>query len=130
LDVANTFNLVLRRVIFQELCVVGGDIIQFIPFVRAFYAFESPLFYTIHNREGDVIIIPSTMGTCQGNLLQGALFALTHFKALHFIASHFPSYLFPSIANDTHIICPSSIVSFAYEHFQIEFRAIGLSIYS
>jgi hypothetical protein len=30
LDVANAFNLVSRRVIFQELRVVGGDIIQLI----------------------------------------------------------------------------------------------------
>jgi hypothetical protein len=63
LHVANTFNLVLKRVIFQKLCAVGGNLIQFIPFVHAFYAFESPLFYNHHNCEGNIIIIPSIMGT-------------------------------------------------------------------
>jgi hypothetical protein len=56
---------------------------QFIPFVRAFYAFEALLFYNHRNCAGDVIVIFSTMGTCQGDLLGGALFTLTHFKALH-----------------------------------------------
>jgi hypothetical protein len=36
------------------------------------------------------------MGTYQGDLLGGALFALAHFKALHSTTSHFPSYIFPS----------------------------------
>jgi hypothetical protein len=53
LDVVNVFNLVLRKIIFQELCATCGDIIQLIPFVRAFYAFESPLFYNHRNCEGD-----------------------------------------------------------------------------
>jgi hypothetical protein len=49
--------------------------------------------------------------------LGGALFVLSHFKALCFTTNHFPSYLFPSIANDTDIIHPPSILSFACEHF-------------
>jgi hypothetical protein len=106
-----------RRVIFQKLCIVGGDIIQFIPFVRAFYAFETPLFYNQRNHEGDVTIIPFTMGTCQGDFFGGALFALAHFKALHSIVSYFPSSPFPSIADDIHIISLLSIISFTYEHF-------------
>jgi hypothetical protein len=61
LDVANAFNSVSKRVIFQKLRVTNGDIMQLIPFVHAFYAFESPLFYSHHNREGDVTIILSTM---------------------------------------------------------------------
>jgi len=77
---------------------------ELIPFVRAFYAFESPLFYSHYNHEGDVIIIPSTMGTCQGDPLGGTLFTLTHFTALHFTISHFPSYLFTSIIDNIHII--------------------------
>jgi hypothetical protein len=70
----NDFNLVPRKVIFQKLRATSGDIIQLIPFVLAFYAFyafESPLFYSHHNHESDVIIIPSAMGTCQGDLLGG-----------------------------------------------------------
>jgi hypothetical protein len=68
------------------------------------------------------------MGTHQGGLLRGALFALVHFRALHSITTHFFSCLFISIANDTHIIGPPLIVSFAYEDFQIKFHAMSLSI--
>jgi hypothetical protein len=73
--VANAFNLVLKGLIFQELYVACGDIIQHIPFVHAFYAFVSPLFYTHHNRESNVMVIPSAMETHQGDPLGGALFA-------------------------------------------------------
>jgi len=59
-----------------------------------------PLFYNHCNREGNVIVIPSTMGTNQGNPLGGALFILVYFRALYFTFNYFPSYLFPSIAND------------------------------
>jgi hypothetical protein len=78
---------------FIVLHAASGDIIQLIPFVRAFYAFESPLFYNHHNHEKDVKIIPSTMGTHQGDPLGGALFVFAHFKALHSIVNHFPSCL-------------------------------------
>jgi hypothetical protein len=93
-----------RGVKFQELCALARDIMQFFFFVCAFYEFESPLFYNHCNCEGNVIIIPFAMGTCQCDPLGGALCALTHFKALHFITNHFPSCLFPSIADDIHII--------------------------
>jgi hypothetical protein len=73
-----------------------------IPFVYAFYAFESPLFYNHCHCEGDVIIILFAMGTHQGDPLGGgALFALT-IKRL--IISLF--CLFPSIIDDIHIIGP------------------------
>jgi hypothetical protein len=108
---------VSEGVIFQKFRARGGDIIQFIPFIRAFYAFKSPLFYNHHNYEVDVTIIPSAMGTRQGDPLKGALLVLTHFKTLRSIINHFPSCLFPSIVNDTHIISPLSIVLYAYEHF-------------
>jgi hypothetical protein len=86
------------------------------------------LFYNHCNHEGDVTFIPLTMGICQGDPLGGALFALAHFKGLHSIINHFPSCLFPSISYDIHMKGPLSIISFVYEHFQTEFRAIGLSI--
>jgi hypothetical protein len=114
---ANAFNSVSRGAIFQELCATSVDIIQLILFVRAFYAFEFPLFYSHHNCDGDVIVIPSIMGTCQGDPLGGALCALVHLKTLHFTFNHFPSYLFPSIIDDIHIIDPPSIISSTYEHF-------------
>jgi hypothetical protein len=73
---------VSRRVIFQKIHVIGEGIIQFIPFVCAFYAFESPLFYSHHNHEGDVIVIPSTVGIRKSDTLGKAIFVLTHFKVL------------------------------------------------
>jgi len=120
LDVAKRLYLVWRRVIFQKLRVASGNIIQLIPFVHAFYAFESPMFYSHHNCESDVIVIPSAMGTHQGDPLGRALFTLAHFKALHSTINYFLSCLFPSIVDDIHIIGPLSIVSFAHEHFQIK----------
>jgi hypothetical protein len=95
-----------RGVIFQKLLVTSGDIIQFILFVHAFYAFESSMFYNHCNRDGNITVIPFAMGTHQGDILGGVLFALAHIRALHFTINHFPSCLFPSIVNDTHIITP------------------------
>jgi len=118
---ANAFILMLRKVIFQKLCATSRDIIRLIPFVHKFYIFESPLFNNHHNHEGDVIIIPSTMGNYQGDPLGGTLFTLTHFRALHFRASCFPSYVFPSVVNSIHIIGPPLIVSSTYEHFYSKF---------
>jgi hypothetical protein len=108
LNVTNAFNLVSKRVIFRELHALCENIIQFSPFVQAFYAFESPLFYSHYNHDGNVMVIPSAMGICQNHFLGKALFALTHFRALHFTINHFPSYIFPSIINNTHIINPPS----------------------
>jgi hypothetical protein len=119
---------VSRKVIFEELCVIGGDIIWLIPFVLAFYAFEFPLFYNSCNLEGDVTIIPFIMGIRRCDLLGGPLFALAHFRALCSTTSHFPSCLFPSIIDDTQIISPLSIVSSTYEHFQTKLCVIGLFI--
>jgi hypothetical protein len=62
---------------------------QFIPFVRVFYASESPLFYNHRNCEGDVKSSPLPWEFIKGDPLGGALFALAHFKALHFIISLF-----------------------------------------
>jgi hypothetical protein len=87
-NMVNTFNSMLRKVIFQELHVIGGNIMQPIPFDRAFNAFESPIFYNHRNCGGNITVIPSAMGTCQGDPLGGALFALAHFRALHFITNH------------------------------------------
>jgi hypothetical protein len=61
--VGNAFNSVFRKVIFEKIHVTSENIMQIIPFVHAFYAFEYPLFYNHYNCEGDVIIIPFAMGT-------------------------------------------------------------------
>jgi hypothetical protein len=60
------FNV--KRDHISKLCAAGGDVIQFIPFVRAFYAFKFPLFHNHRNREGDVKIITFAMGIHQGDL--------------------------------------------------------------
>jgi hypothetical protein len=64
---ANAFNSVLRGVTFQEFRAAGGEIIYLIPFIHAFYAFESLLFYNHRNYEGDVTIIPFIMKIRQGD---------------------------------------------------------------
>jgi hypothetical protein len=109
---ANAFSSMLRKVIFQKLCAIGGDIIQFI----------------IHNHEGDVTIIPFPWGFNKLIIWGATLFVLIHFKVLGSIANHCPSCLFPSIANNIHIIGPPSIVSSTYEYFQLELCLIVLSI--
>jgi hypothetical protein len=68
------------------------------------------------------------MGTCQCDPLGKALFDLTRFRASCSTTSDLPSCLFSSIANDIHIIGPPSIVSFAYTHFQTQFRVIDFFI--
>jgi hypothetical protein len=67
------------------------------------------MFYSHCNRESNVTIIPSTMGTHQGDSLKGPLFVLTHFKTLHSATNCFLSYLFPSIIDDIHIISPPQL---------------------
>jgi hypothetical protein len=125
---ANAFNSMLRWIIFQKDYVTNGNIIQFIPFVHTSCAFESPLFYSPHNHEGDFTIIPFAIGIHQADFSGRALFTLTHFKALRSTTHHFPSCLLPSIVDDTHIIGLVSIVSFGYEHFQTKLYAISLCI--
>ncbi len=90
----NAFDLVLRWVIFQELRVISGDIIQLIIFVCAFYAFEYPILYSHYNREGIIIVIPFAMGTHQGDLVGKALFVLAHFLALCSKGSWYPFIYF------------------------------------
>jgi len=86
------------------------------------------MFYNHCGHEGNVIVIPSTMGTCQGDLLGRALFILVHFKVLCSIINHFFPYLFPCIVNDIHIIDLLLIVSFIYKHFHTKLHAIGFFI--
>jgi len=62
-------------ILFQKICVIGGDIIQFTLFVCAFYDFEFLLFYNHRNREGNVTIIPFIMETHQGDPIATTLFA-------------------------------------------------------
>jgi len=84
----NAFNMVLRKVIFQKLCVTCVDIIQLILLFVHSNAFEYPSFYNHCNYDGDVIIIPSAMGILQGDPLGNALFALVHLMALCLTTNH------------------------------------------
>ncbi len=52
------FQFGVKKGHISKLGATSGDIIQLIPFVHAFYAFESPMFYNHHNHEGDIIVIP------------------------------------------------------------------------
>jgi hypothetical protein len=72
--------------------------------------------------------IQSSIRTCQGDPLDGLLFALTHFHAFHNLVMHFPSYLFPSIIDDTHIIGLVLVVSWAFHHFSSQLDLVGLVI--
>jgi hypothetical protein len=49
-------------------------------------------------------VIQSCIGTYQGDLLGGLLFALTHFRALHNLTTLFPSCMFLFITDQTHTI--------------------------
>jgi hypothetical protein len=70
------------------------------------------------------------MGTCQGDPLGRALFALAHFKVLRSTTNHFPYCLFPSITNDIHIIGPPPLYRMHMNTFKLncELYAIGLFI--
>jgi hypothetical protein len=114
---ANAFNSMSIRVIFQELCAIGGDITQLIHFVRVFYAFETPLFYNHRNHDDNVTVIPSAMGIRQCDPLGGVLFVLVHFRALCSIVNRFPPNYFHPLQMTFTSSTPPSIVSFAYEHF-------------
>jgi hypothetical protein len=72
----------------------------------AFYAFEFPLFNNHRNHDELVTVIPFAMGTCQDDILGGALFAFVHLNAIYSIINHLFFCIFPSIADDIHIIGP------------------------
>jgi len=92
-----------NKVKFQKLRAISGIIVQFIPFLCLFYAIESPLYYSQHKHESNVIIIPSTMGTHQATPRKGTI------RSLFSTTKCFPSCLFPIIIDDIHIIGPLSI---------------------
>jgi hypothetical protein len=57
------------------------------PLCLCIYEFDSSLFYSHHDHEGDVIIVPIAMGFQQGDPWGGwggALFAFAHFKGFKF----------------------------------------------
>jgi hypothetical protein len=72
------FHHIIPRIKWLLLIFLRRLWAKLIPFVRALYAFKFPLIYNHCNHENDVIIIPFTMGTHQGDPFGGALFNLAH----------------------------------------------------
>ncbi len=114
-------------VMFQELCVVVGDIIEVISFVHNFYASKPSFSYKLHNLKGDVIIL-LTMGTPQGGPFGEPLFALAHLWGFQFALAWFPTCLSFTIVNDTHIISHIFKVWATFKYLTLELNAIGFSI--
>ncbi len=72
-DVASTSNTISKKVIFQDLCIIGGQLFQIFLFVQSFYAYQVPHFH--HSHSEDLLVIHSLKGTCQDNPLIKPLFA-------------------------------------------------------
>jgi len=129
-DITNAFNSVLKGSYFKNFMQqVGTSYNSSLLFVHFMYSSFICFMVIVIVK----VMSQSTMGTRQGDPWGGGggggeLFALAHFNVWCSITNHFPSCLFPSIVDDTHIIGPPSIWSFAYEHFQTKLCAIGLSI--
>jgi len=83
-----------------------------------------------------VIIIP--WGLCLSFLLLWAhakddlftrlIFSLAHFHALSYFLGVFSLCVFPSLANNTHILGLTHVVSLAFDHFDFLLASMGLSI--
>ncbi len=58
----------------------------------------------------DLIVILLKLGGQQGDLLGGMLFVLTHFHTFHPTTITHPTCVVLSLANDTHIVGPTSNV--------------------
>jgi hypothetical protein len=52
---------------------------QLVPFVCAFYAFESPLFYNHHNHESDVTVVPFNMEIHWGDFFKKGTICISTF---------------------------------------------------
>ncbi len=127
-DIANAFNTISRKTIFQELRATRGLIVTTFLFVRSFYGLHVPLYFNHHSSSRALFVILFSMGTCQGDPLVGPFFTFVHFCTLHYFSRVFPSCLFPSLASDTHIFGPTHVISFAFNHFASQLAFIGLYV--
>lgn len=127
-DVANAFNTISRATIFRALRSAGPELQALIPFVRGFYALESPLLYSHQELTGEYTLISSAEGTRQGDPLGGPLFAMAHFTALRATAVAHPTCLFPSLSDDTHIIGPPADILAALSTLTSELALLGLRV--
>jgi hypothetical protein len=94
-DIANAFNIVYYKVIFQELHVASGQLFQFIPFIHSFFAPHLLLFLVTTPFKAICLFFNPSICTCQGDPLGGLFFALTHFRTFHNLAtfSHLVCFL-------------------------------------
>jgi hypothetical protein len=63
-DVANAFNTISKKVIFEELCIIGRQLFQLFLFVLSFYAQWIPFFFNHHSHMGDLSVIHFLKGAC------------------------------------------------------------------
>ncbi|KAL2612029.1 hypothetical protein R1flu_023721 [Riccia fluitans] len=122
------FNTVSWEALFRELRAATSSLDQLFPFVHSFYAHRSPLYFSHCSCEDEVSLFSSESGTCQGDPLGGALFALAHLCALRAIASEHPLCLFPSLADDTHIVGPLEAIVPAFYTLEDHLSTMGLTI--
>ncbi|KAL2643240.1 hypothetical protein R1flu_010827 [Riccia fluitans] len=127
-DIRNAFNTISQEALFCELRVATGSLDQLFPFVHSFYARRSPLYFSHCSCEDEVSLLSSESGTCQGDPLGGALFALAHLHALRIVASKHSLCLFPSLADDTHIVGPFEAVVPAFHALEGHLSAMGLTV--
>ncbi len=66
------------------------------------------------------------LGTQQGALLGGMLFAWAYFHTFHFIEAMHPTCVFPSLVDDTYIIGPTLCVIFTFLRLLQKFSTLGL----
>jgi hypothetical protein len=57
------------------------------------------------------------MGTCLGDSLVRPFFALTHFHVLRYSLKVFHLCFFPSMANNTHILNLTHVITLTFDHF-------------
>ncbi|KAL2613433.1 hypothetical protein R1flu_025125 [Riccia fluitans] len=79
-------------------------------------------------RMGDINTLFSQMGTCQGDPLGGALFALGHLCALRSTTVDHLLCIFPSYVDDTYIAGPVDAVLLTFHTLQDQLSSVGLTI--
>jgi hypothetical protein len=90
--------------------------VNIVPFTRLFYGVHS-FFYYQHGQQVEMVtIIESFLGTSQGDPLRGLLFILAHYRALLETIMWVSNYIFPSLANNTHIMGPTSEITHTFDH--------------
>jgi hypothetical protein len=91
---------------------MGGQLSQVFPkFVRFFKAFTF-FYFLIINFLGGFVYHSFVCGTHKNNVFVKPFHALAHC-----FSGVFPLCLFPSLAYDAHILSPTHVISFVFDHF-------------